>query len=355
MAKENKLETNQYKCPSCGAIVEFDPKSQKLKCPYCFTTTEISKNTNVSEQNIDKLLSNTTVWKNAEVIQCANCGAQEIIKDGEFSTNCAFCGANNIVKTTEIVGMTPHGICPFEKSSKDIVSNVKTWVKGRHFAPNAFKKNATICELKGVYSPAFTFDCNTSSKYDGKLGERRTRSVSDGKGGTKTESYTDYFYISGTHAQKFDDLIIHTSKDIPTQYLQELEPFPTTTCAHYDPKFLTGYSANTYAKDGKQTWEDFKVRSTNQIKQGILKKYKHDEVAYLNTETTYSNTSFKYLLLPVYVGHHKYKNKNYNFYINGCTGKVAGKAPVSGWKIFFLILGIIGIVGLPILISLLIK
>jgi len=53
------------------------------------------------------------------------------------------------------------------------------------------------------------------------------------------------------------------------------------------------------------------------------------------------------------VGHHTFKKKNYNFYVNGSTGKISGKAPKSFWKILFFILGIAGAIALPILLSIL--
>ena len=28
-------ELLQYKCPNCGGQLEFDSKSQNMKCPYC--------------------------------------------------------------------------------------------------------------------------------------------------------------------------------------------------------------------------------------------------------------------------------------------------------------------------------
>jgi len=30
----------EYKCPSCGAGLDFDPPSQKWKCNYCFNEYE---------------------------------------------------------------------------------------------------------------------------------------------------------------------------------------------------------------------------------------------------------------------------------------------------------------------------
>ena len=28
-------DLREYKCPACGGAIEFDSKSQKMKCPYC--------------------------------------------------------------------------------------------------------------------------------------------------------------------------------------------------------------------------------------------------------------------------------------------------------------------------------
>ena len=104
MEKETKakINTQNYACPSCGATPVFDPKSQTLKCPYCNSIVEVNQTSYVCEQNIDELLSNTTVWKETEVIECSNCGSKEIISKGELSTSCSFCGTANIVKTSEI-------------------------------------------------------------------------------------------------------------------------------------------------------------------------------------------------------------------------------------------------------------
>lgn len=347
------IKTSNYSCPSCGATPQFDPKSQTLKCPYCNTVVEVSQSAYVNEQDIDELLSTTTVWKNAEVIKCSNCSSKEIITNGELSTKCSFCGTTNIVKTSEIVGMKPHGICTFQKTIKEVEDNVKSWVKKQMFAPNSFKKTATIESLRGIYSPAFTFDCNTSTTYDGRLGEKKTRTRRDSNGNKTTHTYTSYFRVSGTYDRNFDDLIIHASKDIPSKSLEEIEPFPTGNCSKYNEKLLTGYTSNTYAKDGKETWNEFQIKASNVLRSEILQKYHHDTVDYLNIDTSYSNSKFKYLLLPIYVGHHKYNNKNYNFYVNGCTGKVSGKAPVSGIKIFFFVLAIAGIIGIPLFITLL--
>ena len=50
------------------------------------------------------------------------------------------------------------------------------------------------------------------------------------------------------------------------------------------------------------------------------------------------NTTYKYLLLPVYIGHSEYKKKLYRFYMNGQSGKVWGKTPKSPVRILTAVL-----------------
>ena len=63
--------------------------------------------------------------------------------------------------------------------------------------------------------------------------------------------------------------------------------------------------------------------------------------------TLYSNITYKYLLVPTWISSFRYKGKIYQFAVNGQTGKVGGKAPVSAWRVFLAVLMGIGIlVGL---------
>lgn len=49
------------------------------------------------------------------------------------------------------------------------------------------------------------------------------------------------------------------------------------------------------------------------------------------------NEHYKHILLPVYMTAYEYNSKIYNVLINGQTGEVQGKAPLSPWKVTGLI------------------
>ena len=56
---------------------------------------------------------------------------------------------------------------------------------------------------------------------------------------------------------------------------------------------------------------------------------------------SYSQRTFKHVLLPVWILSYNYVGKPYQMLVNGCTGMVAGHYPKSWVKIAFLVLAIL--------------
>ena len=71
-----------------------------------------------------------------------------------------------------------------------------------------------------------------------------------------------------------------------------------------------------------------------------------DEQRIISMNTSYDEITFKHLLLPVYVSAYRYKNKLYQFLVNGRTGEVQGQQPYSWIKITLTILLVINIIAL---------
>lgn len=351
---DKDVETQTEKCPSCGGTLIFSPNHGKLKCEYCGSMVDFEKQAGIIENEIDALFDRSNEWTETEVYRCNNCGAKEIVSKTEISKLCAFCGTTNVIKTEELSGIKPHGVVPFRLTSEESAAVAKRWLSKRYFAPNAFKKSALPQNIHGVYNPVFTFDSNTFSTYNGRLGQYyyETRRVGDR---TVTDRKTRYFNVSGQHQIKFDDLLVQGSEKITQQTLNVIEPFPTNQSQKYNSKFMTGFVANQYTKDGKVCYTQAKQLMDARIRHAILAKHRHDTVDYLRVNTAFSDVTFKYVLLPIYIGHTMFKNKLYNFYVNGHNGKITGKTPVSVWKVLMVVLLVLGIMAavmlLPILLG----
>ncbi len=332
IAEEVENETAVTKCPACGANMVFLPEEGCLYCEHCGTKQQIEANSS-EELDLALLLKENNTWAGeTHVFRCENCGAKEILDKAEFARTCSFCGTTNIVETDELSGIKPNAVVPFRLSADDACGNVKKWAKKKLFAPRRFKKSVTPEEIKGVYNPAFSFDTDTLSHYSGVLGKYyyRTKRVN---GKTVQERYVKYFNVSGTYSMFFDDILIQASTIIDQRSLNKLQPFETNKSNEYAQEFLSGFSANQYTKDGMACWEEAKSLISKKLRACILSQYTYDVVSSFNFTTNCSNITYKYILLPVYVGHCNWRSKLYNFFVNGFNGKVTGKTPVSPLKV----------------------
>lgn len=343
---DQKLDTTAYKCPNCGGEAFFDPATQTMMCKYCASSFSIDTLSVVQEKQLDELLSKANVWQDTEVYQCQSCGAKAILTKQKMALTCSFCGTSNVVKTEQLAGLKPQGIVPFKIDADDASNVAKSWAKHKFFAPTSFKKSANPQNIYGVYNPVFTFDSQTKSTYDGRLGKHYT-TVTYVNGKPVTNVHTRYFNVKGEYNVNFDDILVVASSNISNDILYQLLPFPTNKAIGYKSEFLRGYTASTYNKNGKQCWNESKNIMKSNIQSQILDKYDYDVKDYLNIDTSFYNNKYKYILVPVYVGHYTYKNKLYNFYINGDNATITGKTPVSGWKVFFtVLLSLLILVGL---------
>lgn len=342
---EKDVDTETAKCKSCGSNMSFDPETQQLKCAYCGYVENFEKTHGSNEIPLEKVLAENKTWnEEALVFNCENCGARVVANKGETAGKCPFCGTSHVVASSDLQGIKPNAVIPFKVGKTELLKIFKRWVKKRFFAPSAFKKSADVEKTQGVYMPYFTFDSTTNSVYEGKIGKTRTRTIRT-KNGTKTESYIEWRHISGTISSMFDDVFVNAGLGEDAVKTATLEPFDKTTTYSYDNQFLAGYVAKRYEKDIQTCWDEAKDIMDNEIRQQILSRYDHDAVSYVNVRTNHFDVTFKYVLLPVYVINYKFKKKKYTTYVNGSTGKIIGKSPVSFWKVLFTILGIIALVA----------
>lgn len=331
-------ETVTVKCLNCGANMVFDPASQKLKCPHCETLTDFEKSSNVKELDIKDYLKNSASWKDESIAyRCENCGAKVVVAKNQTATICPYCSTSHVVQLEENNAVKPGALFPFTITDKGAFTSAAAWAKKRLFAPRKFKKELNADKFKGVYQPCFTFDSQTYSTYQGRVGVRHTRTVGSGKN-RRTETYIVWRYISGDYVHFFDDVTVNGDSNEFQTVLNKLMPFNYDTIKEYDTEFLTGYMAKQSDREVNDCWNDAKSMMDSDLRRLILSRHHHDVVDYLNVSTSHENVTFKHVLMPVYVSNFNYKNKSYKVFVNGNTGKVTGKTPISPWRVLIAVL-----------------
>jgi hypothetical protein len=66
----------------------------------------------------------------------------------------------------------------------------------------------------------------------------------------------------------------------------------------------------------------------------------------LQIHPTFSERTFKHVLVPVWLLTYLYANRAWQVVVNGYTGRIAGEYPKSWWKIAFLVLVALAVVFL---------
>ena len=342
----DKKSTVTRKCDGCGANMVFDPETQTLKCFHCGSVKDFEKSDNVVEMDVLKAFGQGETWKDGGLVyRCENCGAVVVMASEQTATLCPYCETSHVVKSQESAGLKPSAVYPFAITQKSALDFSKKWVKSKLFAPTKFKKNLIEENVRGVYQPSFTFDSQTRSQYYGRIGKRHTRTVGSGKN-RRTETYIVWQRISGTYDQFFNDVLISGDSDYSQATLNKISPFNYSSIKVYGDEYLTGFMAKRSNKTVESCWGDAKTVIDGLLRKNILSQYFYDVVDYLNVSTTHDDVTYKYVMLPVYLINYKYKSKLYSVHVNGNTGKVAGKLPISPLKVILAVVLGIAVVGL---------
>ncbi len=329
-----------YKCPGCGSNLSFDPASQSLKCTYCGYEEALSGVH--SDEEHDFANAELSKWTSHEAHQarCQNCGANVIIDPNVLSLNCPFCDTPMVVSTEEIEGLKPDRVIPFLITNQVAQENYRKWLKKRFMAPHKVKKEIPNPTMNSVYVPTWTFDAFVVAGYKGRLGKRYTKTVNG-----KTVTETRYFSISGTVQRQVDDCLVCSGQKMDQKELSKIEPYHTNEAYIYDNRYLSGHTTEHYSLELKDGWKVAQGIIEKQLEAQILAQYDYDVVDYLNVYPKYDNIKYKYVILPAWLCRYLYNHKTFRFVVNGETGKVSGKFPISPVKVsiiaFFIIAAIV--------------
>lgn len=334
------VESKIYKCPSCGNFLHYDPETKKLKCDYCDTVEELEPVAPAKEQIYHVGSENGFIpWQGVKAIRCRSCGAVTMLSAYETAVKCPFCNASNVVETNEIAGLKPNAVLPFAISKEQEHAYFMKWLKSKHLAPYTLKKEAKKQDSQGIYIPVFTFDSQCNGVYTIRYGQHYTVTVGSGKN-RRTETRTRWYVDTGVISNFFNDIQVEASKSITQSNLSKMGGFDTDNSLEYHNQFISGYSAERYDKGLDESWAEAYTIMEDIIKRMIISRYNADVIDYVNMNNTYSGTTYKYVLVPIWVFNYKYRKKEYGCIGNGRTGKIIGKYPKSPFKITAIVLAV---------------
>ena len=337
-------------CPCCGGSLKFEASLQKVKCEYCDTEfevndlKEINAAANKTEENTEWDTSSNEEYSEADALNvylCETCGGEVMCDANTTSTLCPYCGNPVLLKGRLTGGLKPNYIIPFKLEKDAARENLDKYFKGKILLPNDFKALNKVKEITSLYVPYWLFDAEVSGMANFKTTKVRTWSDSNYR-----YRETRYFQVLRNGDIAFEKLPVDASRKMDDKMMESIEPFDFKTAKDYDNAYIVGYAADKYDVSKEETFERANVR----IKEGTVDALRstvrgYDTVSLTNSSINYRSNSTYYAYYPVWTLNSEYKEKKYQFAMNGQTGKLTGNLPISKikaflWAIFsFLLIG----------------
>lgn len=312
----------QYKCPDCGADMLFDSESGKLSCDSCGRKDDIGSFPK-------ELISNVFSEGEAVEYHCNNCGAVIITDADTTATTCSFCSAGVVLGDRLSGNMAPSKVIPFTISKEKAMKAFKKWCKNGLLTPKGFMTADRVKSITGMYVPFWLYDLNSKGHVDALC--------------TTIKSYTrgDYIYTETSYYDvhrsvnlNYIKVPVDASEKMDDKLMDKLEPYEYGSLQDFNTPYLAGYLAEKYNYDDAELFPRVKLRIDQYVEAYISSTTaEYSTTVYRNKQIDTQQTQAYYTLFPVWMVCYDYNQSEHIFAMNGQTGKIVGKPPISKGKV----------------------
>ena len=328
-------------CPSCGANLKFDPKSQKMLCDFCgssFDPKEFDVKEDAQEQVIQEENTEAPEFETYDVTiyTCPQCGGELMSVDQNTAAAfCSFCGASTILNARLAKGKKPEYIIPFSKTKEDCKNAYLNVVKKALFLPKEYRSVDCIDSFRGIYMPYWSY--NVTQK-----GMCRLKGETSHRSGDYI--ITDHYELTGNIDASYNGLSYDASSAFEDSISEALAPYDIKKQVPFEPSYMSGYYADLADVDDRV----YKWQAENFAYTSSLDRIKNDTKAFkkytITTMGTVSSSQMANAPVPTRAGKGhsamfpvwfmSYRNGDRVAYaaVNGQTGKVVADLPIDTKK-----------------------
>ena len=346
-------QVTNYKCPACTGPLHFVGASGKLECDYCgsaFDVAEIEAMYAAAEEKAEaaaeaaqekeeQAAAQADEWSaggnwsaeetaGMKVYSCPSCGAEIVCDETTAATACVYCGNPSVVPGQFSGGLKPDYVIPFKLDKNAAIAALKKYYKGKMLLPKAFSANNHIAEIKGVYVPFWLFDgeVQCAANYDAANSHTHRE-------GDYEVTETMHYKVHRAGSFCFERIPADASTKMPDAHMDSIEPYDYSELKPFSKAYLPGFLADKYDVSAEKCTKRINDRvkgSASEMLRSTVHSYAM--VTERGCTTNIQNGQIKYALMPVWMLHTKWNDKDYLFAMNGQTGKLIGDLPVSKGK-----------------------
>jgi ribosomal protein S27E len=344
--REPAAQGQRFRCPGCAANMTYDAATRAMACAFCGASVAIGgqgERRSIVEHDLEKGLATAARGYGVEVrrSRCQGCGAVVSFGSEQTATRCDFCDAPTVLAEASLRQvLRPESLVPFAIDREAARQAFGGWLGKLWFRPGDLRKLAAVTEAHGVYVPYWTFDCQVDSSWTADSGtyywvtQRYTVRV-NGRSETRTRRVRKIRWRPawGERCDHHDDVLVCASRGLPAELAARLDTFDTRQLVPWQPAYLAGWKAEEYAVELNDGWTIARGRIEDVQERRCAGDVPGDTHRFLRVNSRFSAQTYKHVLLPVWVAAYRYRDRVYQFLVNGQTGEVEGKAPWSLAKI----------------------
>ncbi len=339
-----------HKCINCSGPLHFDETIGKLKCDYCdstFTVEEVEEFYKDKEEAAEEAFDPSKAkvesdwdtsgiksdWDKEDLkmvsYTCPSCSGEIICDENTAATCCPYCGNPTVIPGQFKDDLKPDFIIPFKLSKEEAVEALKKHYKGKFFLNKRFKDDNHINEIQGLYVPFWLY----SGVAHADMSFHATRVMRHREGDYEVVN-TSHYNIRRSGDLAFNDIPADASVKMDDDFMDSIEPFDYRDFKEFSTAYMPGFLADRYDVSAEECSKRADLRASN----STASMLRDDVVGYATVTETGRSISInkglvKYVMMPVWILNTKYRDKNFQFMMNGQTGKLVGNLPIDWPKV----------------------
>lgn len=273
-------------------------------------------------------------------IRCQTCGATVTVAPELRTAECPYCASPSVVeRTPEPDRPRPVFVLGFGLDHEHAAQIARRWLASRGIFAHAGLRKAAFEKTRGVYLPAYLYGASAEARYTAEIGEdyteTETYTTTDSKGNTQTHTRvvtkTEWRDLAGEWASYVTDVVVTASRGIANQELEAVEPFDWRALRRYTPAVISGWIAEEASLTRHECLALAHDETVARVGRELAAFMPGDSHRALDYEVVVREESAELVLLPLWVFAVRYAEAKppVRVLINGQTGKVAGKVPLS--------------------------
>ena len=278
-------------------------------------------------------------------VSCRSCGAQILFEPLQRTARCPYCDSPSVVDRpiTEDRPDPVFGL-GFAVTRDDASLRMRRWIRGRKMGPFGLKDRSAE-RVRGVYLPAYLYSATAHTSYHASIGE----SYKD----KDNKNRTEYRDLEGRHSRYVADILVTASRGIPNDEVEGIEPFDFGELARYTPGLVSGWISEEPSLSREECRQLARQEATARVARLLRQFLPGDTVRDLRHHTELADESIDLTLVPLWVFAVRYHDEKppIRVLVNGQTGKVFGRVPLSWAKVGLVVAALLGLGGLVWLLS----